>query len=260
MKRYPVFLARFALVPVISGTFVVSSSGRAAPVEWAHIIAGCTMIYLIVGLLLRSWMHPELRLPAALALALALGEAIPGEPRLHAMLSPLLFTVVVWASVALPATPERTTPRNLRMWFLPAPVLVAIFYGVGYRHQTSSIVPHIGMAMLAAGLLLGVCLRLNEKYPTEMALRRVSNLTIAAVLFQITAGITAMVIRMIDINGGLTLALARTAHITGAAMVIAAAMLLAIQYGRSSLSNPNLPDSSPTAAETSHRDAVGAPE
>jgi hypothetical protein len=241
---------------MISGTFVVSSSG--GPVEWAHVIAGFTMIYLIVGLLLRSWMHAELRLPAAFALALALGEAIPGNPRLHAVLSPMLFTVLVWASVALPRTPETSTPRNRRMWILAALVLAAILYGVGYRHQTSGILPHIGMAMLAAGLLVGVCLRLNEKHPEETALRRVSNLTIAAVLFQLTAGITAMVIRMIDINGGLTLALARTAHITGAGMVLASAALLAIQCGRSLPLNPKLPNGSPVEAATSHHDAVDA--
>src|SRR5580658_3894572 len=102
MKRLPVFVMRFALAPMISGTFVVSMSGTAAPVEWAHIITGFALIYLIVGLLLRSWMHRELRKPGALALVLALAEAIPGVPRLHAIISPLLFAALVWAAMASP--------------------------------------------------------------------------------------------------------------------------------------------------------------
>src|ERR1700709_1618267 len=102
MKRYAVFVMRFALVPMISGTFVISSNGRASLVEWAHIIAGYAVVYLIIGLLLRSWPHPELRLPASLALAAAFVEAVPGMPRVHAAVSPLLFAMLVWAAVALP--------------------------------------------------------------------------------------------------------------------------------------------------------------
>jgi hypothetical protein len=57
-----------------------------------------------------------------------------------------------------------------------------------------------------------------------------ANLTIAAVLFQVAMGATALVIRMLEIEGGLTLGLARTAHFTGAAALLAASTMLAIQY------------------------------
>jgi len=230
MKRYAVFVARFALVPMISGTFVVSTSGRAALIEWAHIIAGFAMIYLVLALLLRSIVHRQGRWPAVIALLLALAEAIPGSARLHAAISPLLFATLVWASVTLRNTSAPAPPKNLRIWFLPALILTTIYYGVGYRHQTSGVAAHIGIAMLAAGLLVGYCMVVNEKHPADSPLRPFAKLAIAAVLFQVVAGITALVIRMLDMNGGLALSLARTAHITGAGPVLATALLLSLQY------------------------------
>lgn len=228
---------RFALAPMISGPFVVSTNGRASLVEWAHIIAGFATIYLIIGLLIRSFMHHELRLPASLALALGLMEAIPGLPRFHALISPLLFTSLAWAAVAQPAGHAPALRSSRRIFILPALVLVPIVYGVGYRHATSGVALHIGAAMLAAGVLLCVCMIVNQNYPPGSALRGIANLAMAAVLFQIVAGATALVIRLLEINGGLALGLARTAHITGAGLVLAVTTMLAIQYRRTA-ANP----------------------
>jgi hypothetical protein len=222
---------RFALAPMISGTFVVSMSGTAAPIEWLHITAGFALIYLIFGLLIRSWMYAELRMPAAVSLVLALMEAIPHTPRLHALVSPLLFAALVWGAMARPRE-GRGAANGLRMFVLPGLVLAAIFYGVGYRHQTSGMLPHVGLAMLAAGVLLICCVMVNQNNPDDAALRGFSGLTITVLLFQIVAGITALVIRLLEIDGGLTMGLARTAHITGAAVLLAVSMVLAIQYRR----------------------------
>jgi hypothetical protein len=233
MKRYAVFVLRFALAPMISGTFVVSMSGTASLVEWAHIITGFALIYLIIGLLIRSAMHPELRLPGFIALIAALLEAIPGVPRLHAAISPILFTTLAWAAVALPRAARDEGARPLRIFALPALVFVAIFYGVGYRYKNSGVAPHIAAAMLVAGALLIFCMYVNQKYPEDTALRGMANLTIAAVLFQIVMGVTALIIRILEIEGGLVLGLARTAHFTGAGVLLAASTMLAIQYRRS---------------------------
>jgi heme A synthase len=222
MKRYAVFTARFALAPMISGPFVVSMTGRASGLEWAHIVTGFATIYLIIGLLLIPAKNQGIRLPAVVALALGLLEAIPGTPRLHAAVSPVLF-----------ATLEIAPGRSRRVFVLPALVLLPILYGVGYRHQTSGIVAHLGAALPVAGLLLVCCTVLNERHPGKTKLRRACNLTIAAVLFQIVLGIVVLIVRLLEIEGGLLLAVARTAHITGAGPVLAASMELAIQYRRS---------------------------
>jgi hypothetical protein len=233
MKRYPAFVMRFALAPMISGTFVVSTGRPEGLIEWGHVIAGLVTIYLIIGLLIRSTKYAELRLPGILALVLALMETIPGVPRLHAAVSPLLFATLAWAALALPHKTVTAPRGGLRVLVLPALVIPAIFYGVDYRHATSGIVSHLGMALLAAGILIGFCMILNQNHPNDAPLCGTASLTIAAVLFQITAGTAALVIRMLDVNGGLALGLARTAHITGAGVVLAAATTLTIQYRRS---------------------------
>jgi hypothetical protein len=233
MKRYAVFTAKFALAPMISGPFVVSTTGRASGLEWAHIITGFATIYLILGMLLISTKHAEFRLPAVVTLTVGLLEAIPGMPQLHAAVSPVLFATLAWAVIALPAEQETARGKSRWIFVLPALVLLPIFYGVGYRHQTSGFLPHIGAALPVAGLLLIFCAALNERHPADTKLRRACNLTIAAVLFQIVSGIVVFMIRLLEIESGLFLGIARTAHITGAAPVLAASTELAIQYRRS---------------------------
>ena len=232
MKRYAVFTARFALVPMISGPFVVSMTGRASWLEWAHIVMGFATIYLIIGLLLIPAKQPGIRPPAVAALALGLIEAIPGVPRLHAAVSPILFATLASAVMTLDSGRETAQGKTRWIFALPALVLLPIFYGVGYRHQTSGIVAHIGAALPVAGLLLCFCTVLNERNPAKKTLRRASNLTIAAVLFQIVLGIVVLIVRLLEIEGGLLLAVARTAHITGAGPLLAASIELAIQYRR----------------------------
>src|SRR5256885_229731 len=113
MKRYAVFAAQFALAPMISGPFVASTTGRASGLEWAHIITGFATIYLIIGLLLISARRRQIHLSAIVALAASLVEAIPGMPRLHAAVSPVLFAALAWSVLALPSGQE-TAPGKSR--------------------------------------------------------------------------------------------------------------------------------------------------
>ena len=213
---------------MISGTFAVAASGRESVIAWAHTIAGFAMIYLIIAMLLRAIVSGTGRALALCALLFALLEAIPGQPRIHAFVSPLLFACLFRASLPAPGAVQ----RGKRVWWLPALVLTAIFFGVGYRYQSASVVAHLGIAMVAAGLLIGLSMMIQEKTPAQSPVRGAAALTIAAVIFQITAGIAVLVIRMIDRDGGLPLATARTAHFTGAGILLGITVLLVIQYRR----------------------------
>ena len=232
MKRYAAFTARFVLAPIVSGTFVVSATGRASALEWAHLITGVTAIYLIFGLVLLSAKYREIRLPAYVALAVGILEAIPGIPRLHAVIAPILFAALVWAVMALPRGMETARGKPRLIFVLPALVLLPIIYGVGYRHQTSGFLPHILAAMPVAGMLVVVCVVLNQRHLANTKLRRVCNQLIAVILLQIVFGIVVFIIRLLELEGGLLLAIARTAHITGAAPVLGICTALAIQYRR----------------------------
>ena len=233
MKRYTVFVARFALVAMISGPFVVSPRGPADALELAHIVSGIATFYLTLILLLKAVKNRQIRLQATAALALCLMEALPGMPSLHAAVSPVLFAVLAWAVVSVPEGPPLLSANRPWIACLPALVLLPILYGVGYRHQTSGFLPHIGAALLVAGFLVMCSMVLRDRHPGDERLRRACNLTIAAVVVQIVLGIAAFVIRLIEIENGLLLAVVRTLHITGAAAALAATTELAIQYRRS---------------------------
>jgi hypothetical protein len=245
MKRYSVFAARFALVPMISGPFV---TGTASWLARAHILSGIATIYLILILLLKAAKNRQIRLQAALALLLGMTEAIPGMPRLHAAVSPLLFAALAWALISVPdgsapvpeqrpaqiakRTRERSPDRSKWIFAVPAAVVLPILYGVSYRHQTSGFLPHVGAALLVGGFLVMFSMVLKERHAADARLCLACNLTIAAVLVQIVFGIGAFVIRLLEIENGLLLAVARTLHFTGAAPVLAASTELAIQYRR----------------------------
>lgn len=233
MKKYARFVALFALAPMISGPFVVSTQGTASGIEWAHVLAGLATIYLILLLLLRAAANRQIRLQAGLALLAALVEAIPGMPRLHALMSPVLFATLAWAVMATASGPKGESERSRWIFAVPGLVLAPVFFGIGYRHQTSGFLPHIGVALAVAGFLVIFCTSVRERNASQAALRRACNLTIAAVIVQITFGIAAFVIRLLEIENGLLLAVVRTLHITGAAPVLAATIELAIQYRRS---------------------------
>lgn len=234
MKRYAVFTTRFALATMISGPFVVSTSGRESVIAWAHIVLGFATVYLIIGLLLISAKNRALRPSVLVALVACLLEAIPGSPQLHAAVSPVLFAALAWAVITLPSARE-TSLGSRWVFGLPALVLAPIFYGVGYRHQTSGFWPHIGSALLAGGFLLIFCAAMNERHPANTILRRANNWMLTAVLVQLSFGIAAFTIRQLEIQNGLWLAVARTAHITGAALLLAAATEFAIEYRRSAV-------------------------
>jgi hypothetical protein len=234
MKRYSVFAARFVLVPMISGPFV---TGSASWLARAHIVAGIAAIYLILILFLKAVKNRRLRFQAGLALLLSLTEAIPGMQRLHAAVSPLLFATLAWAVVSLSDSDALNAPRSPWIFALPAAVLMPILYGVSYRHQTSGFLPHVGAALLVAGFLVMFSMVLKERHGPQSHNRDARlclacNLTIAAVLVQIVFGIGAFVIRLLEIENGLLLAVVRTLHITGAAPVLAASTELALQYRR----------------------------
>ncbi len=232
MKNYAQLVARCALVPMISGPFVVSMRGPASLFELAHIVSGVALIYLVVALLLKAIRNRRVRLQAALALALCLAEALPGMPRLHAAISPILFAVLAWAVFELAEDSQSAPAGGFGILLIPGLVLIPILYGVGYRHQTSGFLLHIGTALVIGGFFLMWSMVLKEHHQDNERLRNACNLMITAILVQIVLGVAAFVIRLIEIENGLLLAVTRTLHITGAAVVIAAASELAIQYRR----------------------------
>jgi hypothetical protein len=231
MKQYPLFAARFAVAPILSGTMVVSVGRGSSLFEWAHAAVGIATIYVVLVLVLRSVMQPRLRWPAAVSLLLALLETVPSVPLLHAALALLLFTTLCWGYYATLAPEGSPVPPQRSRWLflLPAMLLVPIGYGIAYRHQVGEMTEHVGTGMLGGGVLLIVAFVLQQNAANRPNLMAAARIALWTSLFQIVFGMATLVLRILEIDGGLPLAALRAAHITGAAFLLAATLLLALQ-------------------------------
>jgi hypothetical protein len=138
--------------------------------------------------------------------------------------------MLAWGVISLSDDSSAAAERSPWIVAVPAAVLLPIFYGVSYRHQTSGFLPHVGAALLVAGFLVMFSMVLKERHPADTRLCQACTLTIAAVVVQIVFGIGAFVIRLLEIENGLLLTIVRTLHITGAGPVLAASTELAVRY------------------------------
>ncbi len=229
MKRAVVFAARFALAPILTGSMVVSVGAGSSAFERAHAVIGFATIYLIFGLVLLAAKERALRRPAAFALLLALLEAVPAVPILHAVVAPFLFATLAWAGSARSRSAAVAPEGGLAILILPLSLAIPIAYGVAYRHQTVGLQVHLGSAILVGGAILIAAVVFQQQHPERANLVLASQVALGAVLFQIVLGMAAMVIRMLDLENGLLLAVVRAVHIAGAAPLLAATAIMASQ-------------------------------
>ena len=234
MKRAVVFAARFALAPILTGSMVVSVGAGSSAFERAHAVIGFATIYLVFGLLVLAAKERALRIPAAVALLLALIEALPAMPMLHAVVAPFLFATLAWAGYARSRSAAVAPEGGLAILMLPLSLAIPIAYGVAYRHQTAGLEAHLGSAMLVGGAILIAAVVFQQQHPDRTNLVLASQVALGSVLLQVVFGMAAMVIRMLEVENGLLLAVVRAIHIAGAAPLLAATIVMVSEYRRKS--------------------------
>ncbi len=231
MKRYTVFVARLSLASLLSGTFVVGVGAGHSPFERAHAVVGVLLVYAVLGLVLFALKERRLRSEAGVAMILALLELVPASPMLHGVVSPFLFTSLAWAALAASKFESGEAIAFPGAAFvLPALLAIPIAYGVAYRHQAAGMTEHVGSAMLVAGTVLIAAYVLQHQHPENRNLLSSCNVVMVAAVFQVVLGMSALVIRLLELEDGIYLAVARAIHIAGAAPLLAATVILASQY------------------------------
>jgi heme A synthase len=227
----------------------VASAGRIH--EDAALLAGG------MTLLLAIWLQPTntrswLRLIAwgavgVVAVDAALSElqvraALPAWQSIaHAWLAPLL--VACLAAVACFTTPEwQAEPDavDLKEWpFIPAAakaapviVLLQILMGAAYRHKEWGVMPHMAGAMLVAAALLVIPVMLLQQYPNHPSLKPISIAAMSIALVQVTLGIAALVMRLLDFDADTGFIALSAAHVCVGALTLAASLVLAIEITR----------------------------
>jgi heme A synthase len=172
----------------------------------------------------------QVRLP--LSLAQSFGHAI-FSPLLMAVLVALAcFTAPEWQMDPdrIDLTDSPLVPRLAKL--APALVLLQICMGVAYRHKQWGVLPHMAGAMLVAIAMLVVPVILLQRYPTHPSLRPLAAAAMSIVLLQVTLGIVAFVMRLLDFDTSTGFIALTAAHACVGSLTLAASLALAIEVAR----------------------------
>ena len=157
----------------------------------------------------------------------------------HAFVAPVVFAacsaLVVFTS-ALWKPPSAEDSYGLRYYVLACPVLVLVQIGLGaaYRHKLTGVLPHIAGAMLIAGFLLIVCALVMQSSELRSA-RRAAAALLSVVLVQVSLGIAAFTMRLLNFETHPAFIVVSVAHVFTGSLTLAAGVVLAIQFPRDEL-------------------------
>jgi heme A synthase len=206
MKLYLNGLAACTLLVIASGAAKLPG----------HVVAGSVLAVLSVGLFRCGW-------TGRAALAVAALEFVPAHPMFHAFLAPVLFAIIVLLRTeSYPAAARSKTV----LWLAaatPFTVLAQIAMGAAYRHKVSSVMPHMAGAAIAVSVTLILSVLLIQKSPE---LRSPSIILLAVVLSQASLGIASFILRLLDLDSTIWFTILSTAHVTVAALLLAASTSL----------------------------------
>jgi heme A synthase len=161
----------------------------------------------------------------------------------HAWLAPVL--VACLGAVACFTTPEwqaEPDPVDLKEWPIipaaakaaPVIVLLQILMGAAYRHKEWGVMPHMAGAMLVAAVMLVIPVMLLQKYPNHPSLKPISIVAMSLALVQVTLGIAAFVMRLLDFDTTTGFIVLTATHLCVGALTLAASFVLAIEIARCS--------------------------
>jgi hypothetical protein len=114
----------------------------------------------------------------------------------------------------------------------PPVVLLQIVLGAAYRHDMTSVMPHIAVAMGVAFLALIVCSVVLQNFPEPKSMRLAAGALIAIVLTQVCLGIGAFVMLLLGAASTAAFVLVTVAHVMVGASTLAASVVMAMQVWR----------------------------
>ena len=90
----------------------------------------------------------------------------------------------------------------------------------------------MGGATLVAGLTLIGCILILQRNPDHPSLKPRATALICVVLLQVSLGIAVFIMRLLDMDNSIALAVAAAAHVTTGALTLAAGTILTKEYRR----------------------------
>ncbi len=183
----------------------------------------------------------------------------------HATLAQMIFCIVVamalftsrtWLEAPASIREVDLTPSTPTLTALAAAcVWVQLILGAAFRHSGIKILPHLVGACVVTVILCWTIVRILTRYGTVGHLRKPAELLLALLLLQLGLGFFAYLTRMTWGHNAIQpmqmMVVTTVAHVAGGALVMAVAVVLAIQSRR--MINVHVTE---TAAQGAQRKAV----
>ena len=255
LHRLAIVVAACALLLIVDGAMVGPETQPTAAMLSTHRIAATAISLLTLGLVL--WLifadaRPLARTLGWLTLALAVLQDSVGHATvlaliphtagiIHACLAQLLFAALVAiAAVTSPAWsrgPEHVSDYgwpSMRSLAIMTPILVLlqISLGAAFRQNVLTLLPHVLGAMFVALVILLESIFVLQQFATHRALRPAAKALLGVAFGQVFLGLTALIMKSMAADTDLAVILTVAAHVTGAAVTLAATFVLSILIRR----------------------------
>jgi hypothetical protein len=215
----------------------------------AHAVAGIFGALLVLGLV--PWVFFS-RQPKAVAFAvwasaaIAVAEAATGildrtsasvpVAALHACFAPLILSLMTL--IAALTSLHGSGPGELVLlrsggtirqaaFAGPPLALLQIVFGALYRHKVIGVLLHMAGALAVSLLTLIVCVAIIQQITPSMPVKTAASAAMTVVLTQITLGIAAFVMRLLNADAGPIFLAVTVLHVTVGSMTLASTTLLA---------------------------------
>lgn len=257
VPRFAVGAASAALVAIAAGALLTNGIGGPALIYRMHphtvlaIIAGALATALMVWLIPSNtplWVRATSGTAVGLfAIDALLASVIQTRPLplalslAHACLAPMFFSaLVVVAAYTWPGWEDRPFAADLSGFSLVAQMadvtpfltVVQIALGAAYRHKALGVMPHMAGAMLVALPLLIISVVLLQQFPKHASIRPLAISTMSILLLQLSLGIGAFVMRLLDFDTLPGFAYVAAGHVCAGALTLAASVLTCIELRR----------------------------
>jgi heme A synthase len=262
LHRSALVLVALATAVIITGAFITStavtvrqSQSAISPFvnEGPHRACAVALIVFTLGIAIRISSAPTPGWLRAVAwsgiLTLAAGAALgwqtpPLSPQaavLHALLAHVFLSLIVAIAVGTsegwnraPELVEGNRKPLLRglAVAIPPVVFLQIVLGAAYRHDVTSIMPHMTVAMGVAFLALIGSSVVLQNFHRPASLRSAAAALISIVLAQVCLGIGAFLMLVLNAAGTFYFVATTVGHVLVGASTLAASVVMAMQVRR----------------------------
>lgn len=263
LHRYSMLVMIVALSVLLSGAYITSTEVAARQSQSTVSLVlpeglhrALAIAFLVLTLALAIWTtagkEPRaLQVVAWCAAGLVVADAAlgwhaaplsPTAGVFHALLAHLLLSLMVVAAVVTSSAwrrgPEwvdgsiRPLLRPLVV-AIPPTVFLQITLGALYRHDITSVMPHMAVAMGVALLALIGSSQILQNFPRPAAMRQAAVALISIVLTQVCLGIAAFLMLLLSAAGSAYFTLVTVGHVAVGAATLAASIVMAMQVWRS---------------------------